>query len=157
MTPQCVVKREDSGKTLKLCQRKVPCGEWPLTKGLEDKQALSALNVQLDRNSGLPKRGDPHGNGASIVLGGVTSYQGAWESQVQGEGRQALQRVKEKGVARCEGQTSSWDSFRKEARCGCIEPMAGKDTVRLESRVRSKVQAQLGKGRLEKDCLPETP
>jgi hypothetical protein len=44
---------------------------------------------------GLPTRGTPHGNGASIVLVGVTPYQGAWESQVQGKGRQALQRVKE--------------------------------------------------------------
>src|SRR6266568_2857586 len=80
----------------KWCQwRNALCGEWPVTNGLEDKQALSALHVQLDRNSGSPTRGDPHGDGASIVLVGVTPYQGAWESQVQGKGRQALQRVKE--------------------------------------------------------------
>jgi hypothetical protein len=59
--------------------------------GFEDKRSLRALYVQLDRNSGLPKRGDPHGNGASIVLVEVTPYQGAWESQVQGKGRQVLQ------------------------------------------------------------------
>jgi hypothetical protein len=60
----------------------------------EDKRSLKALHVQLDRNSGLPTRGDPHGNGASIVLVGVTPYQGAWESRAQGKGRQALQRVR---------------------------------------------------------------
>ena len=69
-------------------------------KGFEDKRNLRALYVRLDRNSGLPTRGNPHGNGASIVLGGVTPSQGAWESQAQGQGRQALQRVKEGGMAR---------------------------------------------------------
>ena len=69
-------------------------------KGFEDKRNLRALYVRLDRNSGLPTRGNPHGNGASIVLVGVTIYQGAWESQVQGKGRQALQRVKEGAKAR---------------------------------------------------------
>ena len=39
-------------------QRKALRGEWPVMNGLEDKQNLSALNVQLDRNSGLPTRGD---------------------------------------------------------------------------------------------------
>lgn len=62
--------------------------------GFKDKRDLKALNVRLDRNSGLPTRGNPHGNGASIVLVGVTPYQGAWESQVQGKGRQALQRTR---------------------------------------------------------------
>ena len=76
------------------------CGEWPVTNGLEDKQALSALHVQLDRNSGLPKGRKAHGNGASIVLVGVTPYQGAWESQVQGKGKQVLQRVQEGVKAR---------------------------------------------------------
>ncbi len=66
----------------------------------EDKRNLKALNVQLDRNSGSPTRGNPHGDGASIVLVGVTPYQGAWESQVQGKGRQALQRVREGVKAR---------------------------------------------------------
>ncbi len=66
----------------------------------EDKRSLKALHVRLDRNSGLPTRGDPHGNGASIVLVGVTPYQGAWESQVQGKGRQVLQRVQEGMKAR---------------------------------------------------------
>jgi hypothetical protein len=56
--------------------------------GFEDKQDLNALHVQLDRNSGSPKRGDPHGDGVSIVLG-------ERESRLHGEGRQVLQRVKE--------------------------------------------------------------
>jgi hypothetical protein len=56
----------------------------------EDKRSLRALHVRLDRNSGLPISREAHGNGASIVLVGVTPYQGARESQVQGEGRQVL-------------------------------------------------------------------
>jgi len=68
--------------------------------GFEDKRSLRALHVRPDRNSGLPTRGNPHGNGASVVLVGVTPYQGAWESQAQGKGRQALQRVKEGVQAR---------------------------------------------------------
>ena len=31
------------------------------------------------------------GNGAGIVVGGVTSTQGAWESQAQGKGQQVFQ------------------------------------------------------------------
>jgi hypothetical protein len=68
--------------------------------GFEDKQALSALNVSFDRNSGSPKSREAHGDGASIVLVGVTPYQGTWESQVQVKGRQVLQRVKEGKKAR---------------------------------------------------------
>ncbi len=56
-------------------------------KRFEDKQALSALNVRLDRNSGWPTGRKAQGHGAFVVLIGVTLYQGAWESQVQGEGR----------------------------------------------------------------------
>jgi hypothetical protein len=63
--------------------------------GFEDKRSLSALHVRLDRNSGLPTGREAQGNGAFIVPVGVTPYQGAWESQVQEEGRQVLQRVKE--------------------------------------------------------------
>ena len=61
--------------------------------GFEDKQALSALNVSFDRNSGSPTSREAHGDGASIVLVGVTPYQGAWESQVQGKGRQVLRQI----------------------------------------------------------------
>src|SRR5437879_1481632 len=69
-------------------------------KGFEDKRNLRALHVRFDRNSGLPKSREAHGDGASVVLVGVTPYQGAWESQVQGKGRQVLQRVKEGVKAR---------------------------------------------------------
>jgi hypothetical protein len=68
--------------------------------GFEDKRSLRALNVRLDRNSGSPTSREAHGDRASIVLVGVTPYQGAWENQVQGKGRQALQRVKEGVKAR---------------------------------------------------------
>ena len=68
--------------------------------GFEDKRNLTALNVRLDRNSGLPTSREAYGNGASIVLVGMTPYQGAWESQVQGKGKQVLQRVKEGGKTR---------------------------------------------------------
>ncbi len=39
------------------------------------------LNVSDARNSGWPKRGDPHGHGAPIVVSGR-------ESRLQGEGGQ---------------------------------------------------------------------
>jgi hypothetical protein len=65
-------------------------------KGFEDKRSLRALHVQLDRNSGLPKSREAHGNGVPIVPVGVTSYQGAWESQVQEEGGQVVKKKKER-------------------------------------------------------------
>jgi len=82
VTPQCTVVAND-------CEN-ASCGEWPVMNGLEDKQALSALHVQLDRNSGSPKRGDPHGDGAFIVLVGVATHQGVRESLTQEKGRQVL-------------------------------------------------------------------
>jgi hypothetical protein len=71
---------------------KASCGERPATNGFEDKQALRALNVQLDRNSGWPKGRKAQGHGVSIVLG-------KRENRLHGEGRQVLQRVKEREVA----------------------------------------------------------
>jgi hypothetical protein len=47
--------------------------------------------VRLDRNAGSPTRGDPQGEGASIVLVGVMPYQGVRESLMQGEGKQVIQ------------------------------------------------------------------
>jgi hypothetical protein len=89
-------------------------------KGFEDKRSLRALNVRLDRNSGLPTRGNPHGNGASIVLVGVTPYQGAWESQTQGKGRQAGRK-----------------RWKSGARCPYLEWQADQEaSCQLESRVR---------------------
>ncbi len=63
--------------------------------GLKEKRGLNALNVSFDRNSGWPKGHKAQGHGASVVLVGVTTHQGAWENQVQGKGKQVLQRVKE--------------------------------------------------------------
>ena len=45
-----------------------------------------SYHVSPVRTTGLPKRRESHGNGNSIVAGGVTSTQGSWESQLQGEG-----------------------------------------------------------------------
>jgi hypothetical protein len=69
-------------------------------KGFEVKRSLKALHVRFDRNSGSPTSRKAHGDGVSIVLGGVTPSQGAWESQAQGKGRQGLQRVQEGVQAR---------------------------------------------------------
>jgi hypothetical protein len=65
---------------------------------LEDKQALRVLHVQLDRNSGSPTSREAHGDGVPIVLVGVTPYQGAWESQVQGKGGQVLRQISQEVV-----------------------------------------------------------
>ena len=43
-------------------------------------------NVIHDRTAGSPKGREPYGDGNSIVVGGVTSTQGGWENQPQGEG-----------------------------------------------------------------------
>jgi len=38
------------------------------------------------RNTGLPTGRESYGNGATVVVVGVTPHQGGWESQPQGEG-----------------------------------------------------------------------
>ena len=43
-------------------------------------------NVTYDRTAGSPTGREPYGDGNSIVVGGVTTTQGGWESQPQGEG-----------------------------------------------------------------------
>ncbi len=43
-------------------------------------------NVTYDRTAGLPTGREPYGNGNPIVVDGVTTIQGDWESQSQGEG-----------------------------------------------------------------------
>ena len=47
-------------------------------------------NVIRDCTTGSPKGREPQGDGASIVVGGVTPTHGGWESQPQGEGKQEL-------------------------------------------------------------------
>ena len=47
-------------------------------------------NVNHDCTAGSPTGREPYGDGDSIVVGGVTSTQGGWESQPQGEGSQEL-------------------------------------------------------------------
>ena len=42
--------------------------------------------VSYDRNSGYPTRREPHGYGVIVIVVGVTTYQGEWESHSQGEG-----------------------------------------------------------------------
>ncbi len=41
-------------------------------------------NVSYDRNSGLPTGRESYGNGVTIVIVEVTSYQGERESRLQG-------------------------------------------------------------------------
>ena len=45
-------------------------------------------NVSYDWTMGLPTGREPYGNGAAIVVGGVTTTHGDGESPSQGEGRQ---------------------------------------------------------------------
>ena len=50
----------------------------------------SSYHVNHDCTAGSPTGREPYGDGDSIVVGGVTSTQGGWESQPQGEGSQEL-------------------------------------------------------------------
>jgi hypothetical protein len=47
-------------------------------------------NVTYDRTAGSPKGRESYGDGDSIVVGGVPTTQGGWESQPQGKGSQEL-------------------------------------------------------------------
>ena len=46
----------------------------------------SSYHVTHDCRTGSPTGCEPYGDGNSIVVGGVTSTQGGWESQPQGKG-----------------------------------------------------------------------
>ena len=46
----------------------------------------SSFNVTYDRTAGLPTGRELYGNGNPIVVDGVTTIQGDWESQLQGKG-----------------------------------------------------------------------
>ena len=47
-------------------------------------------DVELPGNAGSPTDREVHGDGAAIVVAGVTTGQGARESRAQGEGRQVI-------------------------------------------------------------------
>ena len=47
-----------------------------------------AITEFVNRNTGCPKWCESYGYGVSIVLVGITTDQGEWESHSQGEGRQ---------------------------------------------------------------------
>ena len=54
-------------------------------------------DVQKERTTGSPKGREPYGDTAPIVLDGVTTDQGGWESQPQGEGVQETMDRQESG------------------------------------------------------------
>ena len=60
--------------------------------------------VTYDCTAGSPKGREPYGDGALIVVGGVTPTYSGWESQLQGEGEQELGLIRRRDV--CEMQTA---------------------------------------------------
>ena len=53
--------------------------------------ALTRPNVTYDRTAGSPTGCEPYGDGASIVVVGVTTHHGGWRiNQLQGKGGQGL-------------------------------------------------------------------
>ncbi len=51
---------------------------------------------------GWPKGRESQGHGVFIVVVGVMSYQGKWESHLQGEGEQVIKIERTARYARCE-------------------------------------------------------
>ena len=88
-----------------------------------------ARYVSSRRNMGSPPRREPYGDGVAVVAAGVTTCQGAEESSVQDEGRQAnrltLMRPREmrrgqrarSGNWRAGCLETSTSGVRREARC----------------------------------------
>ena len=103
------------------------CGGWPVTNGFKDKQALNALDVSLERNSGWPTGRKAQGHGVCVVLVGAMPHQGAWESQVQGEGRQV-----NKGDGKAKRDASVFDHklTRKPLNTGEPDTLKGVRPVR---------------------------
>jgi len=67
-----------------------------------------ARYVIYDRTTGSPKGRESYGDGAFIVVVGVTPHQGGCEiKQPQGEGRQELMLEKQKGMRNANGQSNS--------------------------------------------------
>ncbi len=58
-------------------------------------------HVIYDRTAGSPVGREAYGDGDSIVVGGVTTTQGGWESRSQGEGSQELTLVETRKVCEC--------------------------------------------------------
>ena len=58
-------------------------------QGIERDTCSRPRNVQFVRNTGLPKGREFYGDGAAIVVAGVTPRRGMRESRVQGEVQQA--------------------------------------------------------------------
>ncbi len=63
-----------------------------------ERATYGVLERRIRENAGFPKSCEPHGNGATIVLVGVTTDHGAEESSVQGKVWQGVQ--KERGCWR---------------------------------------------------------
>ena len=59
-------------------------------------------DVQPRRTTRLPTGREPYGDGASVVVVGVTTDQGGRESRLQGEGRQVFSTAMTGRYARCE-------------------------------------------------------
>lgn len=58
-------------------------------------------NVTYDCTAGSPTGREAYGDGDSIVVGGVTTTQGDWESQSQGKGSQEFMLVETRKVCEC--------------------------------------------------------
>jgi hypothetical protein len=57
-----------------------------------------------DGTRDAPTEGDLYGNGVPIVVVGVTTHQGGWESHPQGEGAQVVRRSKPCGTRNAESR-----------------------------------------------------
>jgi len=64
-------------------------------------------NVARDCTAGSPKGRESYGDGALIVVGGVTTTHGGWESQPQDEGEQELSLSKVQGMRNAKSRTYS--------------------------------------------------
>jgi hypothetical protein len=64
-------------------------------------ETLTILNVFHDRTTGSPTGRESYGDGDPIVADGVTTIQGAGESQPQGEGGQDFLLEEERKVCEC--------------------------------------------------------
>lgn len=62
---------------------------------------LTHPHVIYDCTAGSPTGRESYGDGDSIVVGGVTTTQGDWENQLQGQGSQELTLDEERKVCEC--------------------------------------------------------